>query len=99
MIVATLEKNKVGEETSREIWRRLVCQVHFNAGRKGFPEDIEFAQDLKKQKMSLADVERGGYDHRQQGPKLSFIMSVIAFANLTFNWLLSRWQRPSLPSL
>lgn len=60
MIIATLEKNKVGEETSREIWRKLVCQLHFNVGRKDFPEDIQFAQDLKKLKMALADIERGG---------------------------------------
>lgn len=54
--------------------------------------------------MGLADREKervpaiDSKDHRQQGPELKFIMSVIAIVNLTFYWLLCRCQKLSLPS-
>lgn len=49
--------------------------------------------------MGLAEIEfltMESKDHRQQGPNIKFIMSVIALVNLTFNRLLCRWQELSL---
>lgn len=80
MVVVAFEKNKAGEENNRS-----GKGFSTTRGEKGFTEGIQFAQDLKKQREWVLQVEKEWVltihrNNGQQGPKPEFSMSLIALA-------------------
>lgn len=87
------------------MWRRTIYMLHFQHGQKRLCWKLRICTKLEEAEgMGLADRKKErvpaihSKDHRQPAPVLKFIMSVIALVNLTFNWLLCRCQKLSLPS-